>query len=343
MRPGSTNPPSTDLDKTRSARSTGSGRLGGSLFGNSSSVPPELQSLVQPQTNISHSESAARSLVNTANTEYTKLTDPAIPPPTPPVHAARLSSLLKNLASAEGAVNDSMKARQDLISGLEKLLETNRTQLAEEQNSAADFSSRRATIEARKKEIEDGIMRGLSAESFTAMAAGQQSGTTSSNGNSNAQNGGSPDVEGFTPPPPDVETFTPTGSPGQPSFPADEPTYPQDFLESSTFAADPIQEERPQHNEPPPAFEPPPALKPSNSNVSGSNGMPSGTDALLSSLALPHIRPASHTPPTNGASADPRLKRRKMSHKPADMDEEIFGGGEGVGIDQDVAAMLGAQ
>lgn len=333
-----------DLDKTRSARSSGGARLGGSLFGNTSSVPQELQPLVQPQSNVSRSETAARSLVNTANAEYTKLTDPAIPPPTPPVHAARLSSLLKNLASAEGAVSDSMKARKDLISGLEKLLQTNRAQLAKDQESASDFSSRRAIIETRKKEIEDGIMRGFSAESFTAAAISHQNGTTGSDGNTNAQNGRSPDVEAFTPPPPDLETFTPAGSPGaQPAFPADELTDGQDFLESSTFAADVMQEQRPQHDEPPPAFEPPAALKPHASNAPGTNGMSSGTEALLSSLALPQIRPKSHTPPTNGASADPRLKRRKMSHRSTDLDEEIFGGGEGVGIDQDVAAMLGAQ
>ncbi|GAB7347356.1 hypothetical protein MBLNU459_g4292t1 [Dothideomycetes sp. NU459] len=333
-----------ELDKTRSARSGGGSRLGGSLFGNTSSVPSELQALVQPQTTLARLDASGRALINTANTEYAKLTDPAVPLPTPPVHAARLSSLLKSLATAEGAVSDSMKARKELISGLEKLLQTNRARLAEEEASASDFSSRRESIEAKKKDIEDGIMRGLSADSFASSAPHQHNGSQSLATGENPQHSASPDVEGFTPPPPDVETFTPTGSPGaQPAFPADERAYPQSFPESSTFAADPIQEQRPQHDEPTPALEPPPSLATNASNASSTSGMLSGADSLLSSLALPQVRTASHSPSTNGASTDPRLKRRKMSHKSADMDEEIFGGGEGVGIDQDVAAMLGAQ
>lgn len=279
---------------------------------------------MQSQTNLTRAETTARGIINTANTEYAKLTDPAAQIPTPPVHAARLSSLLKNLASAEGAVNDSIKARKELIAGLEKLLETNRSKLAEEETTSQDFASRKTSIETKKKEVEDSIMRGLSHES-TPTATNYSTMGEPANGDGS----GSPEIEGFTPPPPEVETFTPP--------PADEENEAgQDFLESNTFAADPVLPQPPTHDEPAPSFEPPAALQGGAQNVTPDL-------AFLASLNLPQVRPASSTPPTNGASSDPRLKRRKMSHKSADMDDEIFGSGNGIEIDDDVAAMLGAQ
>jgi hypothetical protein len=63
--------------------------------------------------------------------------------------------------------------------------------------------------------------------------------------------------------------------------------------------------------------------------------MSEGANMLLSSLT----RPASNSP---AATADPRLKRRKMNHS-SEMDEDLFSTGDGVGLDKDVAAMLGAQ
>jgi regulator of Ty1 transposition protein 103 len=308
------------VDKSRTARSGGA-RLGGSLF-STPSLPPELQPLEKPQSALSRLEASSRPLITTANTDYTKLTDPATPLPSPPVYAARLSSLLKNLASAEGAVNDSIKARNELIAGLEKLLESNKAKLSEEQTTSADLSSRRTAIETKKKEVEDGIMRGLSADS---------SAVNTPTMNQAQAIDGSPEVESFTPPPPDVENFTPTGSP-EPAYPADEGAYPRDFLETGTYAADPIQEQEPKHEEPPPAFEPPPVLQ------TGTPSMSDGASMLLNSLT----RPAPDSTSSNSAPSDPRLKRRKMNHSP-DMDEEIFGVGEGVGLDQDVAAMLGAR
>ncbi|CAD0081962.1 unnamed protein product [Aureobasidium vineae] len=265
-----------EVDKSRTARSGGArlggSLLGGSLFSNSSSspVPPELQALAQPQSSLSRSETAAQPLIQTANTEYAKLTDPNTPVPSPPVHAARLSSLLKNLAAAEGAVDASLKARNELIAGLEKLLDANKSKLAEEQKTHSELLSRRTTIEAKKKDVEDGIMRGLSADASAAASSGLSANPRPTG------NDGSPEVESFTPPPPDVENFTPTGSP--------EPAYPADDNASLT-------------------------------------------------------RPASNSP---AATTDPRLKRRKMNHS-SEMDEELFSTGEGVGLDKDVAAMLGAQ
>jgi regulator of Ty1 transposition protein 103 len=250
------------------------------------------------------------------------LTDPNTPVPSPPVHAARLSSLLKNLATAEGALDASLKARNELIAGLEKLLESNKAKLAFEEMAHSELSSRRAAIEARKKDVEDGIMRGLSADASAAISSGPSADSRPTG------NDGSPEVEAFTPPPPDVENFTPDGSP-EPAYPADDHTYGEDFLESNTFAADRNQEQEPIHTEPAPSFEPPPALQ-TNAPV-----MSEGANMLLSSLT----RPATNSP---AATADPRLKRRKMNHS-SEMDDNLFSTGDGVGLDKDVAAMLGAQ
>ncbi|KAF2085518.1 DUF618 domain protein, partial [Saccharata proteae CBS 121410] len=154
-----------DLDKERAAGG-GAGRkpaLGGSLF-SSSSAPPEIQPLVPLQTALNKAQSTQKPAVTTAYSAYDALIDPAAPVPTPPVHAARLSAVLKNLASAEGAVAESIKARRELISGLEKLLETNRSALAADESAHYELGTRRAGIEAKKREVEDGIMRGLSAE-----------------------------------------------------------------------------------------------------------------------------------------------------------------------------------
>ncbi|KAI4742777.1 DUF618-domain-containing protein [Aureobasidium sp. EXF-12298] len=317
-----------EVDKSRTARSGGArlggSLLGGSLFSNSSAppVPSELQPLAQLQSTLSRADAAAQPLVQTANTEHAKLTDPNTPVPSPPVHAARLSSLLKNLAAAEGAVDASLKARDELITGLVKLLDANRAKLAEEEKTHSELSSRRAVIEGKKKDVEDGIMRGLSADASAAVSSGASANPRPTG------NDGSPEVESFTPPPPDVENFTPTGSP-EPAYPADDHSYDQDFLESNTFAADRNQEQEPLHTEPVPSFEPPPALQTS------APAMSEGANMLLNSLA----RPASNSP---AATSDPRLKRRKMNHN-SEMDDEIFGTGEGVGLDKDVAAMLGAQ
>lgn len=99
-----------------------------------------------------------------ANTEYDKLTDPSKAVPTPPVHAARLSALLKSLASAEGAVSESIKARRTLLEAMEKIVETNKAALAKEEGQQYELTSRKTTIEAKRREVEDGIMRGLSTE-----------------------------------------------------------------------------------------------------------------------------------------------------------------------------------
>ncbi|RDW81014.1 uncharacterized protein DSM5745_04571 [Aspergillus mulundensis] len=195
------------VDEIDKSRSTGKKPLlGGSLFsGPSGSTPSELQPLVPLQVALSKAAVASGTSGTTANVEYDKMNDPNAPLPTPPVHAARLSSLLKSLANAESSVSEVIKSRRALIDGLEKLLETNRTALSQEEALALQLQDRRAETEAKKRDVEDAIMRGLSAENTPAADLGG----TSLGGEATSR----PAVEGLTPPP--VEAITPIGSPNQ--------------------------------------------------------------------------------------------------------------------------------
>jgi regulator of Ty1 transposition protein 103 len=323
-----------DIDKTRGAQrgGGGGGKLGGTLFGGGSGggVPPELEPLSKSQAALSKAESNARGVVATANTEHTKLTDPDTPLPSPPVHAAKLASLMKTLATAHSAVESSIKARTELIAGLEQLLKTHRSSLTTDQATASELSSRLASTENRKREVEDGIMRGLS----NPTTPSYQSPSEPSNG-ANGNEPTAPDYEEFTPPPPEVESFTPPPADadenGRDSFAIGE-DVPAERLLAGPSGAEVIHEQQPSHDEPPPSHEPPPALESQATK-------PQGVFAadILSSLQMPQVRQASAELPSE--SADPRLKRRKMSHnKPQPVDDEILGAN---GVDEDgVAAML---
>ncbi|KAF4548300.1 RNA polymerase II-binding domain-containing protein [Elsinoe fawcettii] len=315
-----------ELDKNKSSRSTGA-RLGGSLFG-SSSVPTELQPLVKSHGEVTKAETPVKALVDKANVDYAEQNNPDAPVLTAPVQAGKLGSLMKSLANAEAAVADSIKARKQLIEGLEKLLQTHTGKLAEEETTRTEVANRRAESEKKRKEVEDIILRGFSAED-TANGTTQVGQDAAGLEGATSGPDASPEVEAFTPPP-EMEAFTPPAT-----------NNGADELEVSTYAADPIQE-LPPKEEAPPAFEPPPVLQMQSSNgQAGAQQPPPGPGAdLLGSLSLPGVvRPSSAV---NGNASDPR-KRRKMSHKEPDPDEQLFGSGEGIGLDADVAADLGAQ
>jgi regulator of Ty1 transposition protein 103 len=142
--------------------------------------------------------------VSAANTEYDKMHDPSAQVPTPPVHAARLSQLLKSLANAENSVSESIKSRQNLIKGLEKLLETNREALAKEESQVAQLSARKAETETKKREVEDAIMRGLSVENSPSAPGNGDHAYGQNHGDDGFA---APAVEALTPPP--VEALTP--------------------------------------------------------------------------------------------------------------------------------------
>lgn len=137
--------------------------MGKSLFESSSStgIPKELESLGPLQIALSKANLTARPAIDAAQNEYTKLNDPDATLPSPPVYAARLSSLMKALANAETSVSASIQARQALVTDLQRILEINRAGLTKDEETYEDLSSRRLSTEAKKREVEDSIMRGL--------------------------------------------------------------------------------------------------------------------------------------------------------------------------------------
>ncbi|EXJ72548.1 uncharacterized protein A1O5_03694 [Cladophialophora psammophila CBS 110553] len=157
--------------------------MGNSLFGSSSSsgaMPKELETLAPLQIAVTKETISARPAIDNAQNEYAKLNDPEAVLPSPPVHAARLSSLIKSLAAAESSVSASIKARKALIADLERILEINKTALAKEEETYLTLESRRASTEAKKREVEDAIIRGLS--SAETASSSEHSGVTNPGG-----------------------------------------------------------------------------------------------------------------------------------------------------------------
>ncbi|KAB5563397.1 RNA polymerase II-binding domain-containing protein [Coniochaeta sp. 2T2.1] len=158
-----------ELDNARGAAKA-SGPFGGSIFGSSlapSSLPSELRELLAPQQNVSKQVLPVKSSLSTANAEYEKLFSAAAKDalPAPPVYAAKLSGLLKHLATAENAVAESVKARTELVAALEKILSTNRAALDSDVSQQKVLAGRRQEVESRRQEVENEIIRGMGAAS----------------------------------------------------------------------------------------------------------------------------------------------------------------------------------
>lgn len=313
-----------ELEKSRST--TKKPLLGNSLFSASGpSAPLEIQPLVPLQISISKAIASSSTLTATADIEYEKLTDPNKTVPTPPVHAARLSALLKSLASAEGAVVESIKARRALIDGLEKILETNKAALAGEQAQQLKFVGRKGVIEAKKRDVEDGIMRGLSAESSptNTYAPPHLNGRA---GTSHPQDP-IPDRHMEEPTPPPVETLTPVGSPLHHTF---SPTSPGNGNGAAISGS-------PYHRHHSSAPSAPGETSPAHALTTPANlsNNCSATE-LLSTLAMP-ARHFAGSPGVGGGMA----KKRKLEN-----DFEGFSGPGGdamADLDEDVAELLRAE
>ncbi|KAL8774284.1 MAG: hypothetical protein Q9209_001035 [Squamulea sp. 1 TL-2023] len=306
-----------ELDKSRSGKKTG--LLGGSLFSGGSSTAPapsELQAIIPLQVAVSKANASSSPALSSANTEFDKLTDADKPTPSPPVYAARLSALLKSLSSAESAVAESIRIRQDLINGLEDLVASNQAALKKEQSQLTTTTERRETVERKKREVEDAIMSGKSTSSTPSPAT---DGTSQTNGRTTSSaEPERPQVEELTPPP--TDSLTPTHSPNVPAN--QDPLVP-----NSNFDQNDI-------NQP---FQHPPT-RPSPQPIS--------------SIPLP----LEHLPPPQPSSFDPRYaaslpsdprhgasspaKKRKL-----DAEFDGFGAGEDAmaGLDDDVAELLRAE
>jgi len=88
-------------------------------------------------------------------------------------------------------VAESLKTRRALIEGLEKLLESQRTDLGKDEKQHQDLTTKRETMTRRRHQVEDQIMRGLATEAPQPEPA-------------------RPEVESFTPPPDDIGSTTPS-------------------------------------------------------------------------------------------------------------------------------------
>ena len=153
-----------NVDKSKGSSSGKKTLMGKSLFNSSSDkpIPKELESLGPLQVAVTKAALDSRPAVDAAQKEYNTLFDPESTLPTPPVYAAKLSGLVKQLTLAETALHASVKARTDLVAELEKILEANRSALSKEQETSLELADRKTTTEAKKRDVEDAIMRGLS-------------------------------------------------------------------------------------------------------------------------------------------------------------------------------------
>jgi len=152
----------TEIDRARSSSKVGG--FGGAIFGSAaaaSSVPPELTPILTSLQTVTKSAPAAKNATKAANTEYEKIQDPNTASSPPALQAARLTGVLKNLASAEGAVTECIKARMELVTALEKILASNREELRTEQEELQTLNDRLADAERKKKEVELIIIGGL--------------------------------------------------------------------------------------------------------------------------------------------------------------------------------------
>jgi len=260
------------------------------------------------QTAATKAEVAVKPASANADTEYSKLMDPAAAVPTPPVHAARLSALLKTLATAEGAVAESIKARQGLIEGLEKILASNKAALLAEEKDLSEFKSRRVAIESRKSEVEDNIMRGLSAESSPVIPITAGGLTEPPR----------PEIEALTPPP--VESITPIGTPP--------PAFGLDDAHADGSGSNISYPER---------------LSAGGQQSSNLSDAAFPSDSHRPDLKAPTLQ--EYAPPRDdnlNGNALPPMKKRKLASQAGEDFAEFANGNAMEGLDDDVAAMLGA-
>lgn len=173
-------------------------------------MPSEFAPLVSAHQTVTKLSIPLKATVSSADQEYEKQTDTSSPVPSAPVYAARLNGLLKTLANAESAVADCVKARAGLVSGLEKLLESNRAALEMDRQTLSKLSTRKSEIEEKKQQVEMGIMQALgSSENQGSPAEGGSVSPPAEADRPEMEALTPPAVEAFTPPP--MEALTPPG------------------------------------------------------------------------------------------------------------------------------------
>ena len=242
--------------------------------------------------------------------------------PSPPVQAAQLSTVLKCLARAEGAVTESMKARKTLIDELQTLLERSKNSLKGEEERHERIKTQYAEIETKKREVEDAIMRGLSEEGRTDAQENSAAQATVAGSETAVAEPERPVVEELTPPPtgsldedPPAETVqTKEEIDGGAVPPSQNDTYRQFNGEGNALP---------------------------NDSVVDAPGALSATDilsGLTSNYAQPHANNGAATDGVTSVSGS--AKRRKLTNGGIDDIAEFKSGDVMDEIDDDVAAML---
>lgn len=342
-----------EIDRNRSANRRP--LMGGSLFssGAPGSLPTEIQPLAPLQIALSKASLTSKSALSTADTDFAKLHDPNTTLPSPPVHAARLSALLKSLANAESSLAETIKSRSALIDSLAKILDDNRTALSKEQSEHAAIRDRQSATETKKREVEDGIMRAYSADNISSPTGnaspatgdnpGRRSTSLDMNGGAASADPERPEVEALTPPPP-RSPLTPPLAP-IPDATADS------FVEATAAVANPDSAEPTEDadvsnllasmtnaNAPPPLS--------SATPIPAAAGGSDSAAAFITSSGDPRIATRA-----NGTAASPVTKKRKVSQLGVGADEMDFmpglgfgggnaAGGGGGGAEVDVMADL---
>ena len=182
-----------EFDKTRGGNNSLSSRP--HLQG--PSTPNELVPAAEALAKVAKTLLPARSSLNISRENYNRVTDPSAAMPTPPVHAARLNGLIKNLAAAEKAIKESSKARKILVESLEQLLGFVKRDLETDTKHLGEVLSRKAEMESKKAEVEMTILRSLSSEKPKSPEEAPGPGM------SEPPEPDRPEVEALTPPPAD--------------------------------------------------------------------------------------------------------------------------------------------
>src|SRR5690242_5573281 len=294
--------------------------LGGSLF-SSSSIPAELKSIAPLATSVEKADLTTKPAVATANQEYEKVTSPNYAIPSAPVHAAGLSTLVKKLAVAEGAVAESIKARQALIAGLENLLATSRSKLEADEAQVNDLKTRKDAIESRKRQVEDAILQGLSAIETNRISAAPLPVATIT-----PEDQDRPQVQKPTPPP--HETFSPFRLPHHP------PAAP---FEPVPDIGDDVMPE-PVSNPVVPETAPAPGNTTSLPDFATALGGVNVPHDLLKSLQ--HARPAQEGGVYGQHAYEAGVKKRKMSSQVEDEYAAFAGDGDMEGIDNSLGNLI---
>ncbi|KYK59720.1 hypothetical protein DCS_00854 [Drechmeria coniospora] len=193
-----------ELDKSRGATNPG---FRESPF-RGSTVPSELAPLVSTYQTATKLSNPVDTTLASANQEYEKQAGPHAEVPSAPVYAARLNGLLKTLVNAESALAECVKARESLVSGLEKLLDAQRAALSSHKTSATVLRDRKVEIENKKQQVEVAIMRALGpAEDRDSMQEGEFLTPDSEPDRPKMESLTPPAVEALTPPA--AEALTP--------------------------------------------------------------------------------------------------------------------------------------